>query len=340
MQINRKLLLDTLGFVRSGLEPRGIIEQTDSFIFMGGRVVTYSDEISVSAPLPLDIRGAVSAKQIYALLGKTVGMDLDITTDGSELVVTSNTGMIARVGISHEILVPIDMLPTAEDNLWVPLDEGFNEKLRFCLQTVRTDYHKERLRSIHWRRNIIESSDNMRITQCTTNTFLPDGIEVLLEGTSVSELVKLDPAFFQRANGWMHFKTRDAVIFSCRSSEAPYPDIDTAVQSESSTPIKFSPRLPKILDRAMTFAERDSVNHYFVKVSIEDSRLIVRAGQDFRQFEESCGVHCQGDFEFAINPEFLKKMLKEEARVSIIETTAGAMLLKLDRDGFSRFMAL
>jgi hypothetical protein len=76
-------------------------------------------------------------------------------------------------------------------------------------------------------------------------------------------------------------------------------------------------------------------------VTIENDRLTVHSGQDFRQFEESCGITCHHHekFEFTINPQFFIKMLKAGANAGLIENH-GKMYLRFERDGVTRLMVL
>ena len=65
-------LLKALEIVKPGLASKEIIQQTTSFAFIEGRVVTFNDEISISHPVPdLDIQGAVQADELYKFLKKT-----------------------------------------------------------------------------------------------------------------------------------------------------------------------------------------------------------------------------------------------------------------------------
>ena len=142
--------------------------------------------------------------------------------------------------------------------------------------------------------------------------------------------------------GGFIFRSRDAVVFSCRFSSDPFPDIDALLGGAYVSPIKFSPRLPKILDRALTFAGKDSSDDFVAEVSIVNNRLTVRAEQGFLQFEESCGVHCAEDIKFRVNPEFLKKMLNDNAEAALLTKTGDEELhlLRLERDGFTRFLVI
>ena len=62
MQINRQNLQKALEIVKPGLSNKEIIEQTTSFAFIDGKVVTYNDEISICHPVEgLTLEGAVKA---------------------------------------------------------------------------------------------------------------------------------------------------------------------------------------------------------------------------------------------------------------------------------------
>ena len=66
--IKRAELKEALETVKPGLASKEIIEQSTSFAFMGDKVVTYNNKISMSHPVKgLDITGAVKADEMYQL---------------------------------------------------------------------------------------------------------------------------------------------------------------------------------------------------------------------------------------------------------------------------------
>jgi len=71
MNIQKEQLKKALETVKPGLAGKEIIEQSTSFAFMGDRVVTYNDEISISHPVEgLNLTGAIRAEELYQLLSK------------------------------------------------------------------------------------------------------------------------------------------------------------------------------------------------------------------------------------------------------------------------------
>ena len=51
MKTNKTKLQTALEIVKPGLANKEIIEQSTSFAFLKGKVVTYNDEVSISHPL-------------------------------------------------------------------------------------------------------------------------------------------------------------------------------------------------------------------------------------------------------------------------------------------------
>lgn len=85
-KIGRENLLRTLEYVSPGLSTRDIIEQSTSFVFKGGQVITYNDEVSCRGPSGLDegLTGAVRADKLLDLLRKLPDDELDIGLVDSE----------------------------------------------------------------------------------------------------------------------------------------------------------------------------------------------------------------------------------------------------------------
>ena len=57
--INRELFLEQLESVQPGLSTREIIEQSSCYVFRGGEVITFNDEIACSQKCDIGIEGAV-----------------------------------------------------------------------------------------------------------------------------------------------------------------------------------------------------------------------------------------------------------------------------------------
>ena len=106
--MRRSDLLAALETVKPGLSNKEMIEQATSFAFLGDRIVTYNDEISISHPVQnLNIEGAVQAEELYKLLSKLKKEDIEITTIDNELQIKCGRTK-AGLTLQQEIKLPLE----------------------------------------------------------------------------------------------------------------------------------------------------------------------------------------------------------------------------------------
>ena len=88
MKVKKENLRNALEIVKPGLSNKELIEQSTSFAFIKGRVVTYNDEISISHPVEdLKNSGAIKAEELYALLSKIKEEEIDIVPQEAEILI-------------------------------------------------------------------------------------------------------------------------------------------------------------------------------------------------------------------------------------------------------------
>ena len=80
MKIATSKIKEALAIVKPALANKEILEQTTSFAFLNGRVVTYNDEISISHPFESDFEGAVKAEELYGLLSRTTKEEVSLVS--------------------------------------------------------------------------------------------------------------------------------------------------------------------------------------------------------------------------------------------------------------------
>ena len=82
MKLNTKDFQEALKIVKPGLARNENIEQSTSFAFKDGHIITYNDNISISHPIDdLDVTGAVIGSTLYdyVMKLKREEMELKIT---------------------------------------------------------------------------------------------------------------------------------------------------------------------------------------------------------------------------------------------------------------------
>lgn len=309
MKVNRAELQNALEKVRPGLANREVIEQSTSFAFVGGRVVTYNDEISISHPVTgLDIRGAVKAQELYQFLGKLDKDEIHVKASENEVVIKAGKAKAGLV-LQQEVRLPIEEVGEIGD--WHDLPDKFTEALRFCVPSCSKNMAQPVLTCVNMRGDgRIESSDGYRVTRYD----LPESLPVntaLIPARSVGELVKYDIKQISEGQGWVHFKTGDGTVFSCRVFEDNYPDIENILAFEG-TEVGLPTGMAEALKRGQIFAKGEFGMDAMIDVSIGVKKMTVSAQQDYGWFQEDVAVKHDGDpLHFRTNPVFLCEMLEK-----------------------------
>ena len=301
-------LLEALEIVKPGLANKEQIEQSTSFAFMKNRVVTYNDEISISHPLKdLGIQGAVKADELYRLLNKLKGDEVEITENENEIVIESGRTKAGLV-LEEEINLPLEEI--GEKNEWHDLPEDFSKYVKLATGVCSRDMSRPVLTCIHIGGRYVESSDNFRIIRCKLDNKIPIP-EFLLPATAAMELVKLNPVKIAEGVGWVHFQTEQRTVISCRLFEDKFPDVSDLLQVEGME-IKFPNTITEILDRAMVFSKRDHTMDESVEVTLKENKIELKSKSETGWFKESANVKYDDDpVSFATTPHLLRDILNE-----------------------------
>jgi hypothetical protein len=309
MNISKLKLQEALEKVKPGLADKASIEQATSFCFLNGRVVTYNDSISLSSPVEgLELTGAIEAEHLYKFLSKIKKDELELEIKGNELILTTGKAK-AGLTLQSEITLPLDE-ELSKKGKWKDLPENFIKYLSFAVPSCSKELSKPVLTCVHVQGSTIEASDGYRITKCTLKDEMPVNT-FLLPSTSALEVVKLQPTKISEGKGWVHFKTEEDTILSCRIFEGEFPEIDAHLVVEG-VRLELPNTIDEVLDRAMVFAKRDKVLSESVDISLSKRKLKISAKSDEGWFEESVNIKYENeDVKFSITPYLLKGILSE-----------------------------
>ena len=305
--MNKTDLQNALEIVKPGLASKEMIEQSTSFAFIDGRVVTYNDEISLSHPVEgLEIEGAIQAEQLYKLLNKIKQDEIEVTTESAEIIFQAGK-MKAGLTLQQEIKLPLDEI--SKPGKWKTLPDDFVKYIRMAMQVCSQDMSRPVLTCVHVNEDgRIEGSDSYRIVQCTLEKEMPVKT-FLVPATSAAELVKLNPSKIAEGEGWIHFKTEEETILSCRTFEAEFPDCKPFLEVEG-IEVQFPRTIEKIIDRAAVFAKRDHFLDETINITLGNQKIKVTSKSDSGWFEEEANMKCDDkEVGFAITPYLLKDIL-------------------------------
>ena len=297
-------LINALEIVKPGLATKEIIEQSTSFAFMGDRVVTYNDEISISHPVEgLEIVGAVQSSELYQILKKIKQDEIEVELTETEVLLTAGR---VKVGLTlqSEIKLPLEEVGTISE--WKDLPDNFLEALRSASLSCSKDNAKPVLNCVHINsKGFIEASDGYQImkTTLTTKLNIPT---FLIPSSSVSIVLKALPVKIASGTGWVHFKTETETVISCRVIEDAFPDTSAILKVEGRE-LAFPRTIGDILDRASVFKEGNNEN---VTVALEKHRIKVSSNSETGWFLEESNVKYEGEpVEFDIVPSLLKNII-------------------------------
>lgn len=316
MKVKKENLRNALEIVKPGLSNKELIEQSTSFAFIKGRVVTYNDEISISHPVEdLKISGAIKAEELYALLSKIKEEEIDIVPQEAEILIKAGR-VSAGITLQKEIILPLQEI--GEISAWKGLPSDFAEQLKFIIPACSTDMSKPILTCVHVKESVLQATDNYRLMECKVTKAIP-GDAFLLPATSAVHVAKLSPTQIAFSKGWVHFKTKENTIISCRLFEDQYPDITPHMKVKGFDVI-FPKLLKDALDRAEVFAKRQNYLESEVDIEIKENRIFVEGKSASGWFSEEINMKYSGNpINFKVTPLFLKDMLSQTNTATIGE---------------------
>lgn len=327
MKIKRLEFIDVLAAVRPGLAKREIIEQATHFIFTGTEVVAYNDYICISHPLKTDFKCTVDADKLYKVLAGIDAEQIDISVDKGEFKISAKK---TKSGLSSfkegKILEYIQGLGLKEkDKKWKKLPEGFIEGLFLCMFSASTDMTHGILTCIYLDGEDMVASDDLRISWYKMAGSIDRKMFIPVQ--SAVELVKFPVVEYavtkvEGVTAWIHFRTKEHVMFSTRTIGGDYPSVFSHFEMEGK---KLT--LPKELQSAVKYvsvlADGAIDIEKKVKVDVEKDSITCTGACAVGWVSRSIPVEYDGrDFSFQINPIFLHEVLGKSVKVLVGKQSA------------------
>ncbi len=312
MQINRNKLKEALEIVKPGLANKELIEQSTSFAFMGDRVVTYNDEISISHRIKgLDLTGAIKADRLYALLGKIKKDEIEIEAKGNEVQIRAGRSH-AGFTLQREIKLPLEE-EIIQKGKWKELPAKFLDFMGLAVSSCGKELAKAILMCVHVNeKGFIEGSDDRRITRCDLGESMPVKT-FLIPASAVLDMLRIKPTKIAEGEGsWMHFHNPMGTIISCRLFDDKYPNCSSILRMEGAE-LVLPHSIKEVLERANVFAKRDHLLDEELFVTIQNGRIRIEAEADSGWFREETKIeYNHAPISFQIVPYLLKGILSDK----------------------------
>ncbi len=310
MKINKMDLQNALEKVKPGLAGKEIIEQSTSFAFMGDRVVTYNDEISISHPVKgLDVSGAVKAQALYSFLSKIKRDEIDIAWEENQVVIKAGKSKAGLV-LEQEVKLPVEEI--GDIGKWKKLPAEILDALKFCHSCCSKDMSRPVLTCVYVGGDSVQASDTFQIVKYNLDKKIPvKGF--LIPASAVRELIKYDIKEIAEGQGWYHFKTDDGTIFSSRVFDGEFPAIDKFLEFNG-VEISFPKTATQALDRARIFSKGsfNADNLETVEIEVNDGEIKFFARDESGWFEERIKTKYKGEkIKFIAGVEFFINLLDQ-----------------------------
>ncbi len=298
-KVNREQLLKELESVTPGLSPTGIVEQSNCFAFMGGKVVTFNDEVACWTKCCLKIKGAVQAKPLLDLLRKMPEEDVEVTLEESKMVLKGKRRR-GRLLLEAEISLPFKSV--GEPKHWTTLPADFLEAVNLVHRCAGKDEQKLEV-YVHIHPDKIEACMEHQVGHFRTHTDIKHA--VLIRKDSIKHIVALGMTEFGMTDAWAHFRNSNGLVVSCRRAEdASFPDTSKAL-SVKGTKVLLPKGLADAAERAAIFSG-ENADDDDVLVTLKPDKLVVvgtGASGDFREIKI---VKYSGEeMTFMISPKLL-----------------------------------
>jgi DNA polymerase III sliding clamp (beta) subunit (PCNA family) len=308
-RLTKEQFLQSLQSVRAGLASRPTIELSTCFIFNNGKVLTFDDEVACRADSHLDkkFRGAIKAGPVLALLEKLEEEEIQIEQLESSIKIKGSRKSMEFSLEQLEGELEIDKIE--EPTGWKELPADFGECVETVAQCVGTDAEKFKLMCVHLTPKWIEATDDFQAGRYKIK--IPISEPVLIRGDSLREIASMGLTEMSETPGWLHFRTKSGLEYSCRRILEEYPDLAEFLVAEGT-----SCTFPKGLSGAITraaIASKENADDNHVVVEMLPGKIRVRGiGISVRYFESREMPSYKGDhIRFVINPLLLSTFVEK-----------------------------
>lgn len=333
MKIKKQDLLEALEIVKPGLANQEIIEQSTSFAFMGDRVVTYNDAISISHPINgLELSGAVRAEELYGFLQKSKSEVVQIAFSDNKLKMKCGSA-IAELVFQAEVILPVLEIENTGIENEIENAEDFIDSLDFIKDTCSKDMTRPVLACVHLTEWGMEASDGYQIMRVYSEGFPFSNL--LIPARAIPEIKKINPTRVELSESWIHFANEQNSILSCRIISDKFPSTEDFFEVDGVN-ILFPDNMIEIIDRAMVFAKKDHFMDEELDIKMKNKILLVQSGNDYGKFKEKTKTKYKGKpVSFSISPYLLKNILNKGG-----ESILGEDKIKFQKEGWEYIATL
>lgn len=327
MIVNRKQLLTALNAVSPAVGVRDNNMQQDCFIFHGGHVLAYNDEVAMHYPLPESMDGfpdmAVPAKELLTLLNKTKIEEITLEAAEDCLTVLMGRGK-GRFKVQTKLVMPMDELCAWQETKGYTLPKGFCSALGNVLQSCGKDMTRPLTTCVYFHDNMLLATDSYQCAMYQFKDFTWE-YNAYLPKASAELVSKLDGLTnYGYREGWIHFSNDDLVVV-CRTYYKGQPFVDVEpLFGESGDKLELPEVLPDMLERAGVFTDKDDTDAgksvAEVWLDIQPKRVTVKGEGALGDYEENAKIQYGGKpVSVKVKVPLLLRIIKDKLECELCE---------------------
>jgi DNA polymerase III sliding clamp (beta) subunit (PCNA family) len=323
MKIDRQELQEYLEAVSPGLSQKEIIEQSNHFVFLNDKIITFNDEVACSQEFPTEGEGAVLAAPLLSLLNKLQDEEIDLTWKDKQLIIKGKNRR-AGLKIVPEVYLPIDSIE--EPKKWKSLPDDFIDAINKTHKCASNNETRFELTCVHFTPDFIEACDSHQLLRYNIKMDVEESI--LVRKDAIKFVLPIEATHFCETKTWVHFKNKEGLILSCRRYVEEYHNLNKLVASKGKKAV-----LPKSMkeaaETAAVFSQENPDNQ--VIIHLESNKLKIKSEGTSGWYWEVKKAKYEGKaIEFTIPPDLLVDLLSRSNKCII-----GNDLLKITGENYT-----
>jgi hypothetical protein len=316
VRLNRVEFLQALESVEPGLSARDALVQSSCYAFVGGRVLTFNNEVFARCPsgLPDDFQGAVHGKPLLEAVRKMPDDTIRLSSKGPEFCVEGKRDS-AYVHVQPEVLLPYFDVEKPVKGMWKPVADELADGLAVAAECCGKDEtNKFATTCVHFTPDYVEATDNFTVVRFTVKTGVKQ--ECCVRAPAAKAVSLHGPTECQTTKNWVHYRNGTGVYVSARLYTEAYYDLTpfTKVHGEKTA----LPRdLTEAAERLEVFSKEYSDNNV-ITVELSTDHLRMEAiGVSGRQVHRAKLKYRGPSVAFTVGPQTLSKLVDRHAEVEI-----------------------
>lgn len=308
LRINRASFLQVLESVQAGLSPKPIVEQSNSFVFNRGYVITLNGEISCRMKSGLDpsFTGVVTSTPLLNYLKL-------LNEDEMELIIKDNVFKIqannkrCKLGMQRDILLPVASVEPPKN--WQRLPEDFTEAVTLVHECASDDMTTPVITFLNITPDWIEATDRWQVIRYKLK--LPITAPMMIRKSTIKQIVQLDMTEICLTDNWAHFRNPLGLIFSCLRFTERFPSLGEHLKIENATKARLPKGLAEAAKRCEVFSREDTkINR--VNITIRGSKILIAGVGMTGDAEEINNLMYDGpDMAFRMAPTMIAEITKK-----------------------------